>query len=271
MRSGSYFEVEPGVELYYEDHGEGPPLVFVPGWTFTTEVFSNQFRHFSKTHRVVSFDPRSQGRSTLTLHGNDYGTQSADLCKLIDRLNLKEPVLIGWSAASMTVWGFVRMRGTAPLRGLVTIDMPPAPLTGREDDWNEFDMAGAAKFYQSLMTSKGHRELVTWYAKEIMVQRDLTEEEAAWIVDQSTTTPAWVAAAYCASEWFSDYLPEAEEVDRTLPALFVVAESSADVAVPYLRKHLPNTQVQLLGGHFMFWEHPQQFNEVLETYIKSLK
>ena len=100
MRSGSYFEVEPGVELYYEDHGNGSPLVFVPGWTFTTEVFTHQFAHFSENHRVVSFDPRSQGRSTLTLQGNDYGTQSADLCKLIDHLGLKDPVLVGWSAAS---------------------------------------------------------------------------------------------------------------------------------------------------------------------------
>ncbi|TDJ66368.1 MAG: alpha/beta hydrolase [Proteobacteria bacterium] len=270
MRSESYFEVEPGVELYYEDHGKGSPLVFVPGWTFTTEVFTHQFAHFSKNHRVVSFDPRSQGRSTLTLQGNDYGTQSADLCKLIDHLGLKDPVLVGWSAASLTVWGFVRLRGTEPLRGLVTIDLPPAPLTGRETDWTEFDMAGAAKFYQALMTSKAHRELVTWYAKELMVQRDLTSEELVWIVDQSTTTPPWVAAAYCASEWFSNYLPEAEEVDRKLPALFVVAESSADHAIPYLKRHLPNTQVQLLGGHFMFWEHPEKFNAVLESYLRGL-
>ncbi len=270
MRGGSYFEVEPGVELYYEDHGEGPPLVFVPGWTFTTEVFSNQFRHFSKTHRVVSFDPRSQGRSTLTLHGNDYGTQSADLCKLIDHLDLNDPVLVGWSAASLTVWGFVRLRGTTPLRGLVTIDMPPAPLTGRDEDWNEFDMAGATEFYQALMTSKGHREVVTWYAKELMVQRDLTEKELDWIVSQSTATPPWVAAAYCAAEWFSDYLPEAKEVDRSLPALFVVAQSSAGDAIPYLKRHLPNTQVQLMGGHFMFWEHPEDFNAILETYLQSL-
>ena len=89
MRHGSFLEVEPGVEIYYEDTGDGAPLVFVPGWTFSTEVFDRQVTHFSTTHRVVSFDPRSQGRSALTLQGNDYATQSADLCKLIDHLNLK--------------------------------------------------------------------------------------------------------------------------------------------------------------------------------------
>ena len=190
---------------------------------------------------------------------------------MIDHLELKDPILIGWSAASLTVWGVVRLRGADLLKGLVTIDMPPAPLTGRDEDWNEFDIPDAAKFYQALMTPKGHRELVTWFAKEIMVQRDLSPLEVDWIVGQSTRTPSWVAAAYCASEWFSNYLPEAKEVDRKLPALFIIAESAANDAIPYLKRHLPNTQVQVLGGHFMFWEHPEQFNRVLEGYINSLE
>ena len=131
MRRGSFFEVEPGVELYYEDVGEGPPLVFVPGWTFTTEFFTHQFAHFSKTHRVVSFDPRSQGRSTLTLQGNDYATQSADLCKLIDHLGLKAPVLVGSSAGCLTIWGFVRLRGTEPLKGVRLHRSPSRPHDGQ--------------------------------------------------------------------------------------------------------------------------------------------
>ncbi len=270
MKVGAYLEVEPGIELYYQDEGAGQPLVFVPGWTFTTEVFAHQFTYFSKTHRVVSFDPRSQGHSTSTLHGIDYETQSADLCKLIDHLDLKDPILIGWSAASLTVWGVVRLLGCASLRGLVTIDMPPAPLTGRDEDWTEFDMAGAAKFYRSLMTSKGHREIVTWYASELMVQRSLSAEELSWIVSLSTGTPPWVAASYCASAWFSDYLPEAKEVDQKLPALIIVAESAAGKALPYIKKHLPNTQVQLFGGHFMFWEYPDQFNKTLESFFEGM-
>jgi len=270
MVQGSYLEIEPGMELYYEEQGEGPALVFIPGWTFSTEVFSHQFDHFSKTHRVVSFDPRSQGRSTVVLHGNDYGTQSADLCKLMAHLELKDPVLVGWSAASLTVWGVVRQQGTTPLKGVVTIDMPPAPLTGRAEDWNEFEIADAAAFYQSLMTPKGHRDLVTWYARTVMVQRDLSSEELEWIVRQSTTTPHWVAAAYAAAEWFSDYLPEAKQIDQNLPALFVVAESSADEAIPYLEQHLPNAEVRLMGGHFMFWEYPEEFNLMLDAYLQAL-
>jgi pimeloyl-ACP methyl ester carboxylesterase len=94
---GKYIEVEPGVELYYEDYGQGTPLLFVPGWTFTGEVFEHQVAHFAATHRVIVVDPRGQGRSSVTLHGNDYATHGADLAKLIKALELRDVVLVGWS------------------------------------------------------------------------------------------------------------------------------------------------------------------------------
>ena len=47
QRIGAYLEVAPGVDIYYEDEGEGPPLVLIPGWTFTTRVFDHQFAAFA--------------------------------------------------------------------------------------------------------------------------------------------------------------------------------------------------------------------------------
>ena len=270
MRNGSFFETEPGVELYYEVSGEGSPLVFVPGWTFTTEVFDHQVAHFSKTHQVVSFDPRSQGRSTITIQGNDYTTQSADLCKLIDYLDLSNPVLIGWSYGSLPLWGVVRQRGTESLKGLVFIDMPPAPVTGRNDEWTEMSVADAADFYQSLTTPKGHRDLVAAFAQEAMVQRDLSAQELDWIVGQSTQSPHWAAAAYCAAGMFSNYQWEAQETDKKLSMLFFVADSSADRANAYLEAKLPNAKAVYFGGHMMFWEYPEKFNAALDSYLHDI-
>jgi pimeloyl-ACP methyl ester carboxylesterase len=270
MPDGRFLEVEQNVELYYEDRGEGPPLLFVPGWCMSTGVFLRQIPHFSETHRVISFDPRSQGRSTVTLQGNDYATQSADLCKLIDNLELENPVLIGWSYGCLPLWGAVRLRGAAAFRGLVFVDMSPAPVSPRDDEWTEMSLADAAAFYQALNTSRGQRELVRDYTREFMVQRDLAPEELGWIVGLFTGSPHWVAAAYAAAGMFSDYLQEAQEVDRTLPSLFVVAEEAKDRAEAYLARQLPNAQAEFLGGHMMFWEYPEKFNAILEGYLKGL-
>ncbi len=104
-----------------------------------------------------------------------------------------------------------------------------------------------------------------------MVQRDLTKEEMFWIVDQSAKSPPWVAAALFASGMFSNHMAEAKLLDESLPALDIVAEHWADTAVPFLKKNFPNTKTAVLGGHMMFWEHPEKFNSILTEFIKSIE
>lgn len=269
MRNGAYFEIEPGVEIYYEISGKGAPLIFVPGWTFTTEVFDHQASYFSSSYQVVSFDPRSQGRSTVTLEGNDYTTQGKDLAKLISHLKIKMPVIVGWSYGCLSLWSLVRAQGLKNLKGLVFIDLPPVPVCGN-DEWVEMSIADAADFYQLLTTSKGHRECVASYAKNTMVQRDLSPDELDWIVGQSVKSPPWVAAAYGAAGMFSNYKKESQIVDREMETLFIVAENARDIATDYLDLNLPNAKAEFLGGHFMFWEFPNEFNAVLERYLDGL-
>ena len=65
QRVGAYVEVAPGVDIYYEDEGEGPPLVLIPGWTFTTRVFDHQIAAFSDSlsgHLVRPAQPRPLDR-----------------------------------------------------------------------------------------------------------------------------------------------------------------------------------------------------------------
>jgi pimeloyl-ACP methyl ester carboxylesterase len=71
--------VAPGVELACIDCGQGPAIVFIPHWTFTKEVFWRQIEALSPDHRVIAYDPRSQGKSTFSLEGNDYITHAHDL------------------------------------------------------------------------------------------------------------------------------------------------------------------------------------------------
>ena len=163
----------------------------------------------------------------------------------MEHLGLEKPVLVGWSNASLATWGLIRLQGTSVLRGLVTIDLPPAPLTGNDEGLDGIQHGRCGRLLSITLDVRRPRELITSYAKNTMVQRELTAEELEWIVEQSTRTPPWAAAAYCAAGWFSNYLPEAKKVDANLPAMFVLAESSVTTAVPYLKQHLPNTQFEL--------------------------
>lgn len=103
-----------------------------------------------------------------------------------------------------------------------------------------------------------------------MIQRKLTKAELFWIVDQSAKSPPWVAAALFASGMFSNHMAEAELLDKTLPSMTIVAEHWKNTAVPFLKKNFPNTKVEVLGGHMMFWEHAEKFNQILSDFIASI-
>ena len=268
-RIGDYLEVAPGIEIYYEDEGEGPPLVLVPGWTFTTKVFDHQFAAFSSSHRVISFDPRSHGRSTVTLEGNDYATQAADLDRLLQHLGVENPVLLGWSAGSLATWHYVRDHGTEGIRAHVCVDMPPVGMSCEEGTWMEGSIADLSGFFQGLRTPQGQRGIVTWYADNVMIEQEMTPELTAWIVEQSTATPPVLAAAYIADVAFADYQAEAKKVDAEIPSLFFVASHWGETAKPYLAELCPSSRVEIFGGHMMFWEYPEKFNAILSEFLAT--
>jgi non-heme chloroperoxidase len=250
--NGKYIKVDPGVEIYYEERGSGQAVVFVPGWTFTTEVFRHQLDDLSNIYRVVVIDPRSQGRSTVSTMGNDYATHADDLAKVIDALGLRDVVLVGWSFGALTTWAYIGAYGIHNVNS---------------NDWTEGSLNEIAKVFPMIRTTKGQREYISGYANDVMVQRKLEPVELTWIVEQSAKTHPWVATLLFASGVFSNHIKVAELLDEKRPSLIVVAEHWADTAKNFIHEHFPNTKIAVLGGHMMFWEYPEKFNEILKDFI----
>ena len=92
--------------------GSGQTIVFVPGWTFSHDVFYRQISYFSKHYHVIAVDPRSQGLSPMTLENNNYDQHGKDLANLIDKLQLKHIILVGWSAGCFDAYAYMRAKGT---------------------------------------------------------------------------------------------------------------------------------------------------------------
>ncbi len=265
-----FVEVSPGVDVFYREAGSGQTILFVPGWTFASDIFEKQFEGLSGDFRVVSIDPRSQGRSTVTSSGNDYLTHAEDLAAFIDKMGLKDIVLVGWSFGCLETYGYVKLKGADNLKAHVCIDLSPKPLSVTDGDWVEGPLDEIADAYRTFTRdAKGQREFITWYADNVMVERDLKPEEMAWIVDQSLTTPHWAAAALFASGMFSNNLPEAQALDAKTPTLNVVAKHWSETASAFVKKQMPKSEILVLGGHMMFWEHSDAFNAALKKFIQS--
>src|SRR3989337_1852119 len=68
-----------GIKIHYLEAGTGPAILFVPGWTMPAWIWEKQIAHFSKTHRVVAMDPRSQGESQQTTEGHYPAARARDI------------------------------------------------------------------------------------------------------------------------------------------------------------------------------------------------
>jgi non-heme chloroperoxidase len=266
-----YVEVAPGVELFYREQGKGPVLLLIPGWTFSSEIFVEQYRGLGNSYRVIGIDPRSQGRSTKVAAGNTYNTHGRDIGTFLEKMDIKEAVLVGWSTGCLEVCAAVKAHGLDRIKGFIGIDMSPKALSSSPNEWVEGTIEEVSEVATRMLgTAQGQREFVEWYATEVMVQRKLEQHELDWISGISLETPAWVATALWTSAMLSDYLKEAKELDGERPTLYVLAEHWAETAKAFLAEHMPNTQTEVLGSHMMFWERPGEFNKIVDAFMKKL-
>jgi pimeloyl-ACP methyl ester carboxylesterase len=262
--------IAPGVELAYIDQGVGQPIVFIPHWTFTKEVFEHQIDVFSTNYRVIAYDPRSQGESSFVIEGNDYVTHAYDLTALLEALNVHNPILVGWGTGAFAAWGFIALNGSASVAANVVIDMPPNPLSTTPGAWREGSFENLAAIHTLfLRDARGQANFMRRCLETDMVQRGLTAEELSRFLELSLRTNPLVAAQLFASAVFADQTNSAIAAARERPSLFVIAQNASSAAISYLGHVLPESKYVVFGGRMMFWEHYGAFNHVLLEFIHS--
>ena len=110
------------IELYYEDHGSGSPVVLIHGWPLSGASWEKQTAALLDAgHRVITYDRRGFGRSSKPGVGYDYDTFAADLDKLLKKLDLKKVALVGFSMGSGEVTRYIGKYGTKRVRKAVLI------------------------------------------------------------------------------------------------------------------------------------------------------
>ena len=110
------------VELYFEDHGKGSPVVLIHGWPLSGASWEKQTAALLEAgHRVITYDRRGFGRSSKPAIGYDYDTFASDLDKLLRKLNLKKVALVGFSMGSGEVTRYLAKYGAKRVSKAVLI------------------------------------------------------------------------------------------------------------------------------------------------------
>lgn len=153
---------EGNTEIYYKDWGSGQPVVFSHGWPLNSDSWETQMLFLaSHGYRCIAHDRRGHGRSSQPWGGNDMDTYADDLARLVDTLDLKKVVLVGFSAGGGEVARYIGRHGSKRLAKAALVSaVPPLMLKTSANPgglaMDVFDgiragsLADRSKFYQEL-------------------------------------------------------------------------------------------------------------------------
>src|SRR5258708_2143 len=144
------------IELYYEDHGTGRPVVLIHGWPLSSRSWEKQvFALVEDGYRVITYDRRGFGASSQPWDGYDYDTFAADLNKLILHLDLEEVTLVGFSMGGGEVARYVSRHGTERIaKAVFAAAVPPYLYKSAEHPDGALDDATIAGFYDGIRADR---------------------------------------------------------------------------------------------------------------------
>ncbi|MFJ5222762.1 alpha/beta fold hydrolase [Streptomyces sp. NPDC088400] len=264
------------IDLYYEDHGSGPPVVLIHGYPLDGHSWEKQERVLLETgHRVITYDRRGFGRSSQPVVGYDYDTFAADLNALLDHLRLPEVDLVGFSMGTGEVTRYLGTYGSSRVGKAVLMGaIPPFLLKTDENpegvDGSVFDGIKAAVVADRPAYFKDF--LDNFY--NVDQYRGTRISDQAWNNSFNTAVAASAHAAHvCVDAWLTDFREDLPRID--VPTLLL--HGNADRILPYesTAERLPAlikdlTFVTVEGGpHNIAWTHPEVVNPALLDFLKA--
>lgn len=265
------------IELYYEDHGTGQPVVLIHGYPLDGASWEKQTAALLEAgYRVITYDRRGFGKSSKPTGGYDYGTFAADLNTLLSTLDLNDVVLVGFSmgtgevARYLSTYGSARVARAAFLGSLEpfllqTEDNPGGVPQSVFDGLTEAVTADRYAFFTEFFKN--------FYNSDTFLGTPRLSKEA---VDASWSTAAGAGAtASVAAQptWLTDFRADIPRID--VPALIV--HGTADNILPIdstgrlFAKALPSADYVEIDGapHGMLWTHAAEVNQALLAFLRK--
>jgi peroxiredoxin len=267
-------ENSTNIDLYYEDHGEGQPVVLIHGYPLDGHSWEKQSAVLLDAgYRVITYDRRGFGRSSQPTTGYDYDTFAADLKVVLDTLDLNDVVLVGFSMGTGEVgrylgsYGSARVAKAAFLSSLEPFllkadDNPTGVPQGVFDDIIAAVKADRYAYFTDFY--KG------FYNTDDTLGTRLSEEALrnSWNVAAGAS---WFASSAVVPTWLTDFRGDIPKID--VPTL--ILHGTADNILPIdatarpFHKLLPQAEYVEIDNapHGLLWTHGDEVNEALLAFL----
>ena len=262
------------IEIYYEDHGSGQPVVLIHGYPLNGHSWEKQERVLLQAgHRVIAYDRRGFGRSSQPTVGYDYDTFAADLNALMEHLDLRDIVLVGFSMGTGEVTRYLGTYGSGRVSKAALLGAIPPFLLKTSDnpegvDGSVFEGIKAAVIADRPAYFKDF--LDNFYNADQYLGSRISEQ--AWQNSFIVAVGASAFAAHaCVDTWLTDFRDDLPKID--VPMLLV--HGDADRILPYeaTAARLPGLiedlrSVRVEGGpHNIAWTHAEEVNRALLEFV----
>jgi non-heme chloroperoxidase len=267
-------ENSTSIDLYYEDHGSGSPVVLIHGWPLSGASWEKQTAALlAAGHRVITYDRRGFGRSSKPATGYNYDTFAADLAAVLDALSLDKVDLVGFSMGTGEVTRYLGKYGSTRVRRAVLIGTLGPYLVKAPDNPEGID-PGVFKATKDALRRDRPALLLQFlhdfYNWDVLGGKLVSERvvEDNWNVAAGASP---IGALACVDAWLEDFRRDIPKND--VPTLILHGDSDRilppDATSRRQAKLLKKVKfVELAGGpHGVLWTHSEEVNRALVEFL----
>lgn len=262
------------IDLYYEDHGSGKPIVLIHGYPLNGASWEKQLTPLlAAGHRVVTYDRRGFGKSSQPTSGYNFDTFTEDLHKIIVQLELKEFTLAGFSMGCGEVARYFGKYGSKGVSKAIFISGIPPFLLKTSDNPEGVDKSVFEGIEKGIIKDRFAffgDFFKNFYNTDVLMPKRVSEQvvQSSWNVAAGSSATASLA---CVATWLEDFRKDLIKVD--VPTL--VIHGDADRILPISATGLRTAKLiqgarQIVikdGPHCITWTHAEEVNRELVSFL----
>ena len=262
------------IDLYYEDHGSGRPVVLIHGYPLSGASWEKQTTELlAAGHRVITYDRRGFGKSSQPTTGYNYDTFAEDLHRVVTQLKLQDCALVGFSMGGGEVARYLGEFGSKGVNKAVFISAVPPFLLKTPDNPEGVDGSVFEGIQKAIVADRYaffNEFFKNFYNTDLLLGKRVSEQ----VVQASCNVAAGASATAslaCVPTWHEDFRKDLDRID--VPTL--VIQGDADRIVPIaasgLRtaKLIKGARLQVVkdGPHCITWTHADEVNRGLVNFL----
>ncbi|SIM79122.1 alpha/beta fold hydrolase [Micromonospora cremea] len=264
------------IDLYYEDHGSGQPVVLIHGFPFNGATWEKETNALLNAgYRTITLDRRGFGNSAQPAFGYDYNTFAADVDILMTELDLRDAMLVGHSMGTGEVVRYLGNYGSQRVSRAVLLS-PLQPMLVKAQNNPEGVDKSLFQGFQKAIT-KDRFAYLTQFCDAFFNYSEnkgkLVSEEAYHAHWQIGAMASGKATHDSVDAWLEDFRPDLPKID--VPVLIIQGDKDNVLPFPVtgqrLAPMLPTSELITLKGapHGIPWTHADDVNKAMLNFLKQ--